>query len=97
MDEPKKNWDGGIFLSEKSGLSIYLSIFLSIHLSIHLSTADFTLKVLGVYTRLMETIYLSLRAQVAVGSFFMKSPVYKDIYAAYELSKKNWLKKRNIH
>jgi len=24
----------------------------------------------------METIYLSLRAQVAVGTFFMKSPVY---------------------
>ena len=32
-------------------------------------------KVLGVYTYSMETIYLSLRAQVAVGTFFMKSPV----------------------
>ena len=28
------------------------------------------------YTRSMENIYLSLRAQVAVGTFFMKSPVY---------------------
>ena len=28
------------------------------------------------YTRLMETIYLSLRAQVVVWTFFMKSPVY---------------------
>ena len=34
-------------------------------------------KVLGVYTRAMETIYLSLSAQVAVGTFFMKSPVRK--------------------
>ena len=31
----------------------------------------------GVYTRSMETIYLSLRTQVPVGTFFMKSPVYK--------------------
>ena len=28
----------------------------------------------------METIYLSLRAQVAVGTFFMKSPVPKFRY-----------------
>ena len=35
----------------------------------------FYIKVLEVYTHLMETIYLSLRAQVAVGTFFMKSPV----------------------
>ena len=28
----------------------------------------------------METIYLSLRAQVAVGTFFMKSPVCKPNY-----------------
>ena len=26
----------------------------------------------------METIYLSLKAQVAVGTFFMKSPVVKQ-------------------
>ena len=31
------------------------------------------------YTRFNETIYLSLRAQVAVGTFFMKSPVYKVV------------------
>ena len=31
--------------------------------------------VLGVYTCSMETIYLSLRPQVAVGTFLMKSPV----------------------
>ena len=31
--------------------------------------------IFGVYTRSMETIYLSLRAQVAVGTFFMNSPV----------------------
>ena len=30
---------------------------------------------LGVHTHSMETIYLSLRAQVAEGIFFMKSPV----------------------
>ena len=38
-------------------------------------TADFIFKVLGVYTPSMETIYLSLRAHVAMGTFFMKSPV----------------------
>ena len=32
------------------------------------------------YTHSMETIYLSVRAQVAVGTFFMKSPVLKGIY-----------------
>ena len=42
-------------------------------------TDDFILKVLGVYTRSMETIYLSMRAQVAVGTFFMKSPVVKNV------------------
>ena len=30
------------------------------------------------YTRSTETIYLSLRAQVAVGTIFMKSPVPKN-------------------
>ena len=43
----------------------------------HLHTADFIKKVLWVYTRSMETIYLSPRAQVAVGTFFMKSPVFQ--------------------
>ena len=33
-----------------------------------LSTAGFILKVLGVFTHPMETIYLYLRAQVAVGT-----------------------------
>ena len=33
------------------------------------STADVILKVLGVYTYSMATIYLSQRAQVAVGTF----------------------------
>ena len=32
-------------------------------------------KVLGVYTLSTETIYLSLRAQAAGGTFFMKTPV----------------------
>ena len=38
-------------------------------------TADFIIKVLGVYTSSMETINLSLSAQVAKSTFFMKSPV----------------------
>ena len=42
-------------------------------------TPDFILKVLGVYTHSMETIYPSLCAQVAVGTFFMKYPVYISI------------------
>ena len=37
--------------------------------------------VLVVYTHSMETTYLSLRAHVAVGTFFMKSPVvYRRIH-----------------
>ena len=43
----------------------------------------FHIKVLGVYTHSMETIYLSLSAQVAVGTFFMKSPVH--LYLTYYL------------
>ena len=31
------------------------------------------------YTRLMETIYLFLRTQVAEGTFFIKSPVVKKL------------------
>ena len=38
-------------------------------------TADFIKKVLSVYTHAMKTIYLSLSAQVAISTFFMKSPV----------------------
>ena len=40
-------------------------------------TADFMKKVPTVYTHSMKTIYLSLSAQVAEGTFFMKSPVLK--------------------
>ena len=47
-------------------------------------TADFVKKVLGVYTHSMETFCLSLRAQVAVGTFFMKSPVYIQYENALE-------------
>ena len=36
-------------------------------------------KVLSVYTHSMTTIYLSLSAQVAISTFFMKSPL--DQYA----------------
>ena len=39
------------------------------------NTADFIKKVREVYARSMETICLPLRAQVAVGTFFMKSTV----------------------
>ena len=38
-------------------------------------TAYFIKKVLSVYTHLKTTIYLSLSAQVAKSTFFMKSPV----------------------
>ena len=41
----------------------------NIRISTKYDTADFTLKVLGVYTHSMETIYLSLSAQVAMGTF----------------------------
>ena len=35
------------------------------------------------YTRSMETIFLSLRAQVAVSTFFMKSPVYPYVFQSF--------------
>ena len=43
-------------------------------------TADFIEKVLGVYNHSMETIYPSLSAQVAVGTFLMKSQVHNLIF-----------------
>ena len=42
----------------------------------------------------METIYLSLRAQVAVGTFFMKSPVAQAVavfISVHKYSDKSWL------
>ena len=39
------------------------------------STGGFMKKVLSVYTHSMTTIYLSLSAQVAISTFFMKSPL----------------------
>ena len=46
----------------------------------------------GVYTRLMEAIYLSLRAQVAVGTFFMKSPVPLVAINTYKWQYNNMLR-----
>ena len=43
-----------------------------------------------VYTRSMKTIYLFMRAQVAVGIFFMKSPVSKKI-SPLTYPEKSWL------
>ena len=40
----------------------------------------FHIKGTWVYTCSIETIYLSMRAQVAVGTFFMKSPVSKHTF-----------------
>ena len=44
-------------------------------LGIHQATGGFMKKVLSVYTHSMTTIYLSLSAQVAISTFFMKSPL----------------------
>ena len=65
-----------VFLGDNPGLEDLDGVMLSLARYEH-NTADFILKVLKikVYTYSMETIYLSLRAQVAVGTFFMKSPV----------------------
>ena len=46
--------------------------FCTVCLIIHKCTVN-----IGVYTRSVKNIYLSPRAQVAVGTFFMKSPVCK--------------------
>ena len=43
--------------------------------------------ILGVYTCSMETLYLSLRAQVAVGTFFMKSAVVQHTDIIWKESK----------
>ena len=40
-----------------------------------LDTGGFMKKVLSVYNHSLTTIYLSLSAQVAISTFFMKSPV----------------------
>ena len=48
------------------------------------STADFIKKVLSVYSHSMTTIYLSLSAQVAKSTFFMKSLVpYYNMHIMY--------------
>ena len=39
------------------------------------ATGGFMKKVLSVYTHLLTTIYLSLSAQVAISTLFMKSPL----------------------
>ena len=44
-------------------------------------TADFIKKVLSVYTHSMATIYLSLGAQVAKSTFFMKPPIWQTTAA----------------
>ena len=46
-------------------------------------TADFIKKVLSVYTHSMTTIYLSLSAQVAKSTSFMKFPVCKIVADSY--------------
>ena len=53
--------------------SVYLSL-------VHKGTAGFIKKVLSVYTHSMTTIYLSLSAQVAKSTFFMKSPVAEGTF-----------------
>ena len=54
------------------------------HMDIDLAiygTGGFMKKVLSVYTHSMTTIYLSLSAQVAISTFFMKSPLlYYSVY-----------------
>ena len=50
------------------------------------ATAVVIKKVLGVYTHSMETIYLYLRVQVDVGTFFMKSPVVQTMFANFYLT-----------
>ena len=53
-------------------------------------TADFIKKVLSVYTHSMATIYLSLSAQVAKSTFFMKPPIYEVvIIRVYKRAKRN--------
>ena len=48
---------------------------LTFEIKIHIQLISYKRYILGVYTRSMETIYLFMGAQVAVNTFFMKSPV----------------------
>ena len=47
----------------------------NINVKLSILYPGFHIKVLGVYTHSTETIYLSLRAQEAVGTYFMESPL----------------------
>ena len=47
---------------------------------VHTGTGDFIKKVLSVYTHSMATNYLSISAQVAKSTFFMKSPVAEGTF-----------------
>ena len=51
-------------------------------------------KVLSVYTHSMTTIYLSQSAQVAISTFFMKSPLFNIAKQTYNLINSNvWILK----
>ena len=56
-------------------LSVFVLIWHFNSISSHFNTGGFMKKVLSVYTHSMTTIYLSLSAQVAISTFFMKSPL----------------------
>ena len=58
-------------------ICLYFPLFVPASASqfVYSNTADFIKKVLSVYTHLMTTFYLSLRAQVAKSTFLLKSPV----------------------
>ena len=58
-------------------------------------TADFIKKVLSVYTHSMATIYLSLSAQVAKSTFFMKPPISTYVhYRPYHVYNFFWYQRR---
>ena len=61
------------------------STFLVTSLHLVQATADFIKKVLSVYTHSVTTIYLSLSAQVAKSTFFMKSPVAEGSFTPIRL------------
>ena len=55
----------------------------------HTTTADFIKNVLSVYSHSMTTIYLSLSAQVAKSTYFMKYPVLEGLKQVFEFTMNN--------
>ena len=74
-----------VWFKTKVGGSWILFTMCAIFLKYYWATVDFIIKVLGEYTRSMETIYLFLMHTGSWGTFFMKYPVSHDTHLKKKL------------